>query len=165
MHAVVTPVVSRRADPVQSCYAELIEALAQERFADAESRLDELRRLSKVPDDDRVILRLRAILAIEQGRSHEFLARLSACGEDHFPELRAMCLYALHDPRWEDLARSLVDHADEQIAASMRALLQGDPAVTPAPGPRELIDRARTPGVHAASGRGPVEPTRENLND
>lgn len=68
------------------------------------------------------------LIAIQRGQALEALRLVDDQPPGRCPELRALCLKVLGDPRWQGEATALLDSSDPAVARSMRELLSLAPA-------------------------------------
>ena len=66
------------------------------------------------------------IIAIQRGQLLDVYRDLADKGEDHCPELQALCLHRMGDPTWEGLARKVEadSSAAPHVRHAMRLLLE-----------------------------------------
>jgi type III secretion protein HrpB1 len=100
----------------------MVEALREGQIDEAEALLHQV--CSLVPDAEE-LLTFPVLIAIQRGQVREALQLLNAAGEDHSPELRALCLYLLGDPTWHGEATALLASPDENVRQAMQQLLGG----------------------------------------
>ncbi|QHI99720.1 hypothetical protein GT347_18100 [Xylophilus rhododendri] len=96
-----------------------------------EHRLDEAEQLfAELGDADSRVKNLRVfpvLLAIQRGRPLDALQFVNSLPGDPCPELRALCLRLLGDPRWQGEAATLLDSSDPEVGKAMRELLADTP--------------------------------------
>jgi len=117
---VVTP-PPRASDEARLLAQTLVEALVHCRTDDAQAIYDEL---CDIEPRTRDLLVFPLVLALQQNTLPAFYRSLLEKGEDHAPEIQALCLCYMNDPTWQGLAERLKDeHPDPVARRSMRYML------------------------------------------
>ncbi len=120
--------MQQQADTTREHKAEIasamLHALGDDELDRAQQLLEELQELNGLPEDHPDILVFRVIIAIQRGQALDALQHLNQLGEEHSPELRALCMFFIEDPVWQGLATELAENSPSpDVQRSMAALL------------------------------------------
>ena len=118
MHGAVQPPASAEARVLAR---SMLESLVRLETDDAERLYT---RLCEVEPRASELKIYPTLIAIQRGQVLDAYRELHEGGEDHHPELQALCLHRLCDPTWEGVAqRTEASSADPQVRRAMRELL------------------------------------------
>ena len=99
----------------------MLEALAQAETDDAERLYSQLCEIEPRATDLKIY---PTLIAIQRGQVLDVYRELKDSGEEHYPELQALCLHCLGDPTWEGLAQQAeANSEDPHVRQAMRQLL------------------------------------------
>lgn len=103
----------------------MLDAMNARKLDEAGIWLDKLKQLNGLTEEHPDILKFRTLIAMQQGRMGEALARLNAMPANVVPDLRVLCMYCAEDPAWKEQATALADNSPDPEIRSTMALLLG----------------------------------------